>query len=93
MMNKAIDKILNKYYFDKFKKEVNEFFIMYFLDYKVKKDNNYVLIEVKHTIYKDTEYVEILNFEYERCLYFIANFDKVRKELKEGLRIYFENNK
>ena len=88
-----IDKILNKYYSKQLITNIEHFIIPYFVDLKVIQDKDYLgmFVYIKKPKYKETEYITIKSIYSHEYIYWLANLDKLSKQIIERVREYYKN--
>lgn len=83
-----IDKILDKYYLRKVKKIVEQKLNEYFIHYRFEKLIDGVWLEIKKVEYNDDQYKVIWSCFTEEAFYYLANIDKLEKEIDKAVRNY-----
>lgn len=83
-----LNKILDKYFLNKLKTNIDNIFIDYGLKTHYTENKDYITLNIKMEGKNITGYVEMCDFKKDRILEYIFNFNKIRKYFEGILEEY-----
>lgn len=93
MLEKIIEKRLDRYYSNKLMKEITDSIRFIFdLDFKTEREENRFIMYVKKRKYKDSEYEAIIHFRYDEAIIHLIRIDETRKYVRKLVEDYIKTN-
>jgi len=81
MLDKIIDRILDRYYARKLAKNISLIFEVRGIDAEYKYTEKTLVVRTKKREYKDDYYKSILSLSYDECIYCLANINEFDKRI------------
>lgn len=88
-----IEKMLNKYFINKFKEHIGNYLLHWFIDTRFVENQYYVILQIKKSKYKEENYKSIYSFYKKSGLEYILEEERYLKSIKEAVEIYLEENR
>lgn len=88
-----IERILNKYFINKYKRHIQGFLLYWYIDSRfIESKNGYIELQIKKPKYKDETYKCIYLFYKDKGLEYILQEDKMFETMKERVDKYLKEN-
>ena len=88
-----IKKILDRYFLDKLKTQINYFLLPYRLDMKIEKTKNYIVVYIKDMRYNDNMYERFAIFYKNMAFEYLIDWNILEKSFKEKIINYDKKRK
>lgn len=83
-----IKKLLDKYFLDKLKKQINYFIQPYMLDMKIEDEKEYITVYIKDMRYNDNMYEKLATFYKDRAFEYLMDWNIIEESFKNAIVNY-----